>query len=378
VLVAALFILLSAGWLPANPLPAYRLGIWVIRDQLTSRLKVDSLFTTIAGRGVSDLFVQVRGRGDAFYRSELVPRAAVLQNRFWDPLEYLLEQAHARDIKVHAWLNTFFIWSAADRPADYRHVLRRYPEWTAVNSAGKQDGYRTAAVLRSEGSDGIYLSPLAVDVREHLKAVIRELIEQYDVDGIHLDYLRYPNPNYGYHYDARIEFEQQEGIDPLDLWMPESGEKAELAPYRERWEQYRRDRLSDFVREVKLMLFRSNRPLQYSAAVKANRQQAGDYYLQDWGRWIEEGWIDFVIPMNYASDTQEFEQNIASFDISPIYQSRIWMGIAAFNQSHLGIYSKTRISHYRGFPNLVYFSYASFAKDPAIFNSIGQALDEND
>ena len=362
----------------ANPAERPHIGIWVVRDQLTSRLQVDSIFSTIAGQNVTDLFVQVRGRGDAYYVSELVPRASILKNRFWDTLEYLLEQAHTRDIKVHAWLNTFFIWSAAERPADYRHVLRRYPEWTAVNSDGKQDGFRTASEIRREGSEGIYLSPLATDVRDHLKAVIQELIDQYDVDGIHLDYLRYPNSNYDYHYDARIEFEQQYGIDPLDLRSLESGNAAESVRYREEWEEYRRERLSEFVREVKLMLFRANRPLAFSAAVKANRTRAKEYYLQDWGRWIEEGWMDFVVPMNYAGDVSDFEENIASFGISSLSQDRIWMGIAAYNQSHLGIYSKTRISRYRGFPNLVYFSMSSFTKDPRIFDAISQALQSNE
>src|ERR1700730_12547548 len=91
------------------PLPpsAEMRGLWVVRTALTSAASVDRVVADAERAGFNALFVQVRGRGDAFYRSELVPRSEILapQPLDFDPLARLMERARARGLQVHAWMN---------------------------------------------------------------------------------------------------------------------------------------------------------------------------------------------------------------------------------------------------------------------------------
>ena len=103
---------LGLGWpLPAAgreaATPAELRGLWVVRTALVSPQAVDRAVDDAAEAGMNALFVQVRGRGDAFYRSKLVPRSPLLerQPREFDPFARLLTRARARRIQVHAWVN---------------------------------------------------------------------------------------------------------------------------------------------------------------------------------------------------------------------------------------------------------------------------------
>ena len=68
------------------------------------------------------LLIQVRGRGEAYYNSEFVPRSSVLFNDLFDPLEYVLKKAHQNNIQVHAWVNMYILWSSVEPPEAENHL----------------------------------------------------------------------------------------------------------------------------------------------------------------------------------------------------------------------------------------------------------------
>jgi uncharacterized lipoprotein YddW (UPF0748 family) len=168
-------------------------GIWVVRHSITSPAKVRRLIKFAADNHYTDLFVQVRGRADAYYNSRIVPRASLLPRNDYDPLQDVLTQAHARGIKVHAWVNMYLAWSARSLPSNSRHIVNLHPDWVEVNGRGKSDLEFVAQNGRN-GREGIYLSPANQEVNDYLLTVITEIVRNYDVDGIHLDYFRYINP----------------------------------------------------------------------------------------------------------------------------------------------------------------------------------------
>ncbi|MEK7863713.1 MAG: hypothetical protein AAB295_10685, partial [Chloroflexota bacterium] len=91
-----------------------RRGLWVVRDRITTMTAVDDLLADAATRGIFDLVVQVRGRGDAYYTSSLEPRAEGVASGF-DPLDHLVSRGAAVGVRIHAWGNVFFVWSHPQR-----------------------------------------------------------------------------------------------------------------------------------------------------------------------------------------------------------------------------------------------------------------------
>src|SRR5688500_5145815 len=111
-------------------------GLWVVRTGLVSPEAVDRVVESAVAGGFNTLLVQVRGRGDAFYRSDFVPRSVLLSGRRgdFDPLARLLTQAQARRLRVHAWVNVL-LTAHFGQPLPEGHVLLTNPEWAMVPRA---------------------------------------------------------------------------------------------------------------------------------------------------------------------------------------------------------------------------------------------------
>ena len=216
---------MKAGFFPAflillsfiQPLTAKSVqGIWVVRHSVTSPEKVRRLVTFASVNGYTDLFIQVRGRADAYYNSRIVPRATLLPKNNYDPLADIIPLAHSKGIKVHAWVNMYLSWSARTLPKDPSHIVNKHPEWVEVNGHGKSDLEFVAQNGRN-GREGVYLSPLNDDSNNHLLDVITEIVQNYSVDGVHLDYIRYQDRDYGYNRAGRKKFLMQYNVDPVTL-----------------------------------------------------------------------------------------------------------------------------------------------------------------
>ena len=76
----------------------------------------------------NNIFVQIRGRGDAFYNSNFVPKSKLIENNL-DPLKYIINKCSGKNIKIHAWLNIYYLWSSSKRPVYDNHLLLKKPNW---------------------------------------------------------------------------------------------------------------------------------------------------------------------------------------------------------------------------------------------------------
>src|SRR3972149_5647094 len=123
-LVLGATVLVSAGG--SSPAPEIR-ALWVVRTSMTSEAAIRAMVTAAHASGFNTLFVQVRGRGDAYYASRVEPRADALsqENRRFDPLAVVLHEAKAAGLGVHAWININLVANATDLPTSKEHVLRR-------------------------------------------------------------------------------------------------------------------------------------------------------------------------------------------------------------------------------------------------------------
>ena len=231
---------------------------------------------------------QVRGNGDAFYRSNYEPWSALLsdalgQDPGWDPLEFALEHAHRRGLELHAWFNTFPAWRGTTAPAysTPEHVYRRHPEWLICDRNGNpmplSNGY-------------VYLSPGIPRARQYIHEVAMDIVYNYDIDGIHFDYIRYPEKASGLGYSH----------DPLSvqLFGTHNGN-----PDRLNWADWQRENINIFVRQFYDAATDIKPWVKISAAVigKYDYSEWNGYHVvfQDAVRWVREGTMDFVVPMIY-------------------------------------------------------------------------------
>ena len=147
-LFMALATVVTAGAEPADEAVAWASrfdevrALWVIRTALDSPEEVREMVAEAAGSGFNTLLVQVRGRGDAFYASSLEPRAERLpDDPSFDPLQLVIDEAHARGMDVHAWVNTYLVWGLQDLPRSRLHLVNANPEWLAVPRSLGRDLY---------------------------------------------------------------------------------------------------------------------------------------------------------------------------------------------------------------------------------------------
>jgi uncharacterized lipoprotein YddW (UPF0748 family) len=359
-------------------------ALWVTRSSLVSPDRVAAMVRSAAASGFNTLLVQVRGRGDAYFPSRVEPRAQALagQPLSFDPLASTLALARARGLRVHAWVNVNLTSSGAELPTSREHVVYEHPEWLMVPRAlafelGRIDPRspeyvgRLARWTRSLPTEveGLYSSPVHAGAVDRLVSVVDELVSNYALDGLHLDYARYPSASFDYSRGALGAFRTQIDGELSGAERLRYGTKdvtallavTELKP--ERWAEFRRSRLNALVMRVRTVA-KARRPgIVLSAAVYPDSSEAASARLQDWRSWIEHRMIDVICPMAYTPDTATFAAQIAAVRQHAGGQP-VWAGIGAYQLSSSRTVENIRTARRLGAEGIVLFSYDSLAQSP--------------
>ena len=349
--------------------PLYDRYLWVIRDVLKSKKSIDDMVNFAIEKNINHLFVQVRGRGDSFYESQFTSRSQILSESEFDPLAYLLDTANGKGINIHAWVNVYFLWSSKSLPKDERHILHMQQQWLDTTEEWPVDvGKQLEMVAVNNYSEGLFLSPNHPDVNEYLIKVFRELITNYDIDGLHLDYIRYQDAEYGRNPYAIAQFKSESGNDP-GPWFLEM-ERSTIASPRlianmKRWNNFKRKAVTSLVKDTRALVDEVRPDCIISAAVKPNLYVARERYFQEWNVWLAAGYLDWVVPMNYSSKKREFARNIdvINDNFPKKYREKIIMGIALHNQKPSEAVEKIQFSRLGQFPRISLFSYNIMIKD---------------
>ena len=339
-------------------------AVWVVRYALDSPGSVDRVVEIATQMNLNTLLVQVRGRGDAYYPSEIVPRAEdqESQGRSYDPLARIIERAHAQGLEVQAWINVYLVWSAGHLPRSPLHVVNAHPDWIAVRSDGQKLVQMVPDDFEDQRIEGMYLAPGNPEVRRHLRDVVREIVTHYQVDGIHLDYVRNPEPDVGYDAGTRTAFMREFNIDPASFAdRPDSTLRAlvgdeGVTDLRARWLQWQREQVTAFVRDVRNDLDILNPKLKLTAAVISDQVAAENRYLQDWPRWLREGILDAAIPMAYTPNATTFVRQISAARAIPT-EHHLYAGIGIYDQGARDAADKIRRARAMGVDGIVLFSY---------------------
>jgi len=342
--------------------------LWVVRDAMTTQGNIDNLIEFAKENRFDHLLVQIRGRGDALYSSEIVPRNSELADSSFDPLDYVLKVGHENDIQIHAWMNMYILWSSENPPNNKNHLYYTHPEWIDDGELYKKSNdYTHTNFEKLNLKKGLYLSPYHKEVTPYLLNVLSEVLEKYDIDGLHLDYIRYNNVENKYLNSVIKSDSRGTGVDSQIYLSTEKAieNNGDEINYRDfKYEDYKRNTITNLVMEIRKLTSAIRPDCKISAAVKPNIYLARDQFFQEWDVWLVEGYLDFVMPMNYVLSLRKFTSNIDLIyeNFPEKYREKIIMGISTYNQSSSEVVQKIDISKLREFSGISIFSY-NFIKD---------------
>ena len=287
----------------------------VIQDPpvLTSLEAIQELIDYAKKAQTRILFVQIYRANQAWFSSTLAndtPYKNAFQRTGVDPFAFLIEQGHAANIKVYAWVNLLSLSTNKDAV-----LLKKYGlEVLTRNTKPKS----TIADYKIDNQ--YFLEPGDLRVREYLGGIVEEIAVAYpQLDGFLLDYIRYPDvkPAYGYSEANIKRFKEATGVDVFD-------ERTES------WRKWKRDQVTSLVREIAQKARAIHPDIGIAATGCVSYSRAYMDSFQDWPLWINSGLVDFVELMNYPSDVGEYQKYINEAKEKVKDFSRVYMGLGAY------------------------------------------------
>lgn len=352
-------------------------ALWVLRSTLTTPERVDALVRQAQQGGFNTLLVQVRARGDSLFAGSGEPRGSLAPT--FDPLQRTIASAHDAGLRVHAWLNVGLVSSAVTLPSDPTHLVRAHPEWLMV----PKDLARPLAKLsprdpayvrqlaqwtrtHNRAVEGLYASPIHAASARYLERLVDELASRYAIDGLHLDYIRFPGPGFDYSAAALAAFRQSvaPSLAPAERVRLDARAARDPAVYADtfpaRWAEYRRHRVADLVARLRASV-KSRRPDAWiSAAVVPDAHEAARDRMQDWSDWARRGLIDAVCPMSYTNDLSRYSRQIEAVRAAAGGRP-VWAGVGAYRLTAAQTVRHIAAARAAGAAGVVLFSYDSLA-----------------
>ncbi len=298
------FAMAFAQAMPVRPVEAR--CIWLDRGTIVATKSpkgMADLFDKLKSAGINVVYFETNNAGFTMYPSKMASQNP--ETLGWDPFGTALAEARKRKMEFHAWFWIFNVGNAKHNPiigkeADYPGpVLTSHDfTWALTSSTGS---------LLPPKQFEYWLDPSNPDCRRYCKDLIVEVMNTYKVDGIQLDYIRYPFNNkgseMGFNWLARQKFERETGLS-LDRMDDET---------RQMWVHWKAAQITSFVKEVSDLIRPMQPGIRISAAVYAfPRRMRVNAIQQEWETWVANGWVDTINPMTYVAVPKEFTEQ-ASF-----------------------------------------------------------------
>ncbi|RBM05041.1 family 10 glycosylhydrolase [Streptomyces sp. PT12] len=291
-----------------NPPEQWR-SYWVdaFNEGIYTPDQVDALIDDALAVNANALVVQTARRYDCFCNRALYPRTdAAIDPAPYDPLEHVIDRAHAVGLEVHAWVNVNTMWNSVTPPTSPDHVFNQH----GPTAQGAERWLNKKADGTELVGANAYIDPGHPAAVEYIVSAIQSIVAEYDVDGINLDYIRYPDgsaqtthSDWGYNDVSVARFQAATGRtdvpDPAD----------------QQWGDWRRDQVTGLVRRIYLGLWETDPTARLSMDAITygyGPQSVGGWegtrtyaeVLQDWDGWLDEGIMDTVVTMNYKRNWQ--------------------------------------------------------------------------
>ena len=247
----------------------------------TLKSEADTIINNCADMGITDIFFQVRPASDSFYKSDIYPWSQWLtgsqgtapDNNF-DPLQYWIDQAHSKGMKLHAWINPYRVTNNTNLTINdlaISNPARQHPEW----------------VIAHEGK--LYFDPAIPEVQNLVVSGVEEIVKNYNIDGIHLDDYFYPGSTFN---DSGSYAKYGNGMDKND-WRRENVNTL-VNNLHNKIKSIKSD-IEFGISPVGVWANKKNNPLG------SDTYGSESYYKNyaDTRKWALEGWIDYIAPQIY-------------------------------------------------------------------------------
>jgi uncharacterized lipoprotein YddW (UPF0748 family) len=215
-----------------------------------------------------------------------------------------------------------------------------------------------------ETVEGLYASPIPPGAAAYVAGIVADLARRYEIDGVHLDYARYPNHQFDYSRFAIAAFrnDMRPRLSAAQRASVDTADTDDLFAYPDRfpaeWKAFRRARMTALVAGVRQALRAVKPSIPLSVAVAPDAQDAADERLQDWRAWLAAGLVDAVAPMAYTQDTARFADQIAAARDAAGSRA-VWAGIGAYRLSPAQTVEDIQAARRLGAAGFVLFSYDS-------------------
>jgi uncharacterized lipoprotein YddW (UPF0748 family) len=253
--------------------------------QLQMKAYFNRLLDSLQTVGVNAVLFQVRPEADAWYKSSLEPWSRFItgtqgKDPGWDPLSFMVDACHKRDMELHAWLNPYRARSSNSKPFATNHIYHKHPDWFIPYG------------------DLTWFDPGNPDCRSFIKEVVRDIVKRYDIDAIHMDDYFYPYPVAGKDFDDARSFRTYGfamGFTP--------NQKAD----------WRRQNVNQLIRDLYTVIHETKPWVQFGVSPfgiwrnkktdpkgsNTNGLSNYDDLYADVLLWLEKGWVDYNIPQLY-------------------------------------------------------------------------------
>ncbi|MCH5272137.1 MAG: family 10 glycosylhydrolase [Lachnospiraceae bacterium] len=285
--------------------------------------EIETMFNEISAMNMNAVVVHVRPFSDAMYSSSYFPWSRYIsgtqgKNPGFDPLEIMVEEAHARGLEIHAWLNPYRITSSS---TDVNDLSKDNPARIYRTDSNKNNDRN---VLTYDGK--LYYNPASKEVQTLIINGIREIVENYDVDGIHFDDYFYPTlgKNFTSNFDApEYETYKKEQIAKGKSYLSIA--------------DWRRENVNSLVRGVYAAVKEINPDAVFGISPGGfmDALKADDKYYVDFETWLgHDGYIDYLCPQLYWSNDHTvypYNNILKRFiDAAVNPDVKLYVGIAAY------------------------------------------------
>ena len=317
------------------------LGVWVTvfssENILENPYKADTMIETCKNLGINNIYLQVYRSDKAYYNSSITdnsPYNNLLLKTSIDPIAYIISKASQNNIKVHAWINALSIANNENA-----NIIKKFGKEVIILDQYGKSSLKETNKNASENNyileNQLFLNPMDERVQDYVTKIAEEIITKYpNFSGIHLDYIRYPAAlpftpgsrftpygiNYGYSGKNLQLFKEKYNI---DLKKDTSKEAYHL------WDTFRRDSVTSIVEKISTKVKNISPEILVSVTIVPSIERTYLVTLQNWTKWINKKYVDYVVCMNYTDDEELFDLNSESVML-PSIRDNIFMGIGAY------------------------------------------------
>lgn len=303
----------------------------------------DAIVSQLSDNGFNALFPNFSTGAVAYYPSGILPPAD--PSHTGDELAAVVRAARAHGMEVHVWRINWALFGASEE------------QLAELEAAGRLQRNPEGRLAREDAAVGVdWLCPSHPENRKLEKEAMLELVRRYDIAGVQFDYMRFPSASYCFCDTCKDRFQGDAGV-TVEEWPADVREGGRLA---DEWERWRRQLLTGIAIEIANEIHAADPDCFVSLASWPHTDGGRHLLGQDWPEWLRAGALDFVCPMVYTNDDEEFAELLRDHIAIVRGAVPVYVGMAAFRMSSAWqLIDQIELARQAGADGFVAFAYGT-------------------